>query len=64
MSKLMEERIEKRVYEANLERTVQIAVNLLALGTVSKTDIAKATGFTMEEINKIEQEMSTDPNDE
>lgn len=57
MSKLLEERI----YEANLERTVQIAVNLLSLGTLSKTDISKATGLTLDEINEIEQEMSANP---
>ena len=41
-----------------LERT-QMVMNLLSLGTVSKSDIAKASGFTLEEIDEIEKQMSS-----
>lgn len=35
------------------KKMLDIALNLLALGTVSKEDIAKATGFTLEKIKEL-----------
>ena len=54
MCKAMEERCK----EAAQLKAYQMVMNFLSLGTVSKTDISKASGFTLEEINEIEQEMS------
>ena len=47
--------------EAAMLEKVQMVMNFLSLGTVSKTDIAKASGLTLDEINEIEQQMSTMP---
>ena len=53
--------IEDMCKEAAMLEKIQIVMNFLSLGTVSKTDIAKASGFTLAEINEIEQQMSTMP---
>lgn len=53
--------IEDMRNEAIRLEKIQIVINLLSLGTVSKTDIAKALGLTLDEINDIEQQMSTKP---
>ncbi len=55
MCKLMEERCK----EAVMLEKIQMVMNFLTLGTVSKADISKASGFTLEEINEIEQRMSS-----
>lgn len=55
MCKIMEERCK----EAVMLEKIQIVMNLLSLGTISKADISKASGFTLEEIDEIEQQMST-----
>jgi len=36
-----------------------MVTNFLSLGTVSKADLAKASGLTLDEINEIEQQMSS-----
>ena len=54
MCKAMEERCKE---VAMLEK-IQIVMNLLSLGTVSKADISKVSDLTLEEINEIEQQMS------
>ena len=40
-----------------MERNIEIAKNLLKLGTVSIEDISKATGLTIEEINKLKEDL-------
>ena len=50
--------IEEMRNEAAMLEKIQIVMNLLSLGTVSKPDIAKVSGLTLEEINDIEQQMS------
>ena len=49
--------IEDMRKETAMLEKIQMVMNLLSLGTVSKTDISKASGFTLEEINEIEQQM-------
>lgn len=39
-------------------RSVEIALNLLSLGSVSHEDIAKATGLTLEEIQELAKEVN------
>ena len=53
--------IEDMRNEAIMLEKIQIVMNFLALGTVSKTDIAKASGLTLDQINEIEQQMATMP---
>lgn len=45
--------------EAAMREKIQFVMNLLSLGTVSKTDIAKASGLTLDKINEIEQQISS-----
>lgn len=51
--------IEEMRNEAAMLERIQMVMNLLSLGTVSKSDIAKASGFTLEEIDEIEKQMSS-----
>jgi len=44
---------EKMRNEAKQGKSVDIALNLLALGTLSNDDIANATGLTLEEVNEL-----------
>lgn len=57
MCKLMEdmvnERAEKAAERAAEKSKIEIAVQFLALGTVSREDIAKATGLSIEQINEL-----------
>lgn len=55
MCKIMKERCK----EAVMFEKIQMVMNFLSLGTVSKSDISKASGFTLEEIDEIEQQMSS-----
>lgn len=55
MCKAMEERCK----EAAMLEKIQMVINFLSLGTVSKADISKASGFSLEQIDEIEKEMST-----
>ena len=59
MCKAMEERCKDAAEKAAHLKAYQMVMNFLSLGTVSKTDISKASGFTLEEIDEIEKEMST-----
>ena len=43
---------------AMLEKNKMVTI-FLSLGTVSKADLAKASGLTLDEINEIEQQMSS-----
>lgn len=61
MCKVIEEMRNEAAKEAAMLEKVQMVMNFLSLGTVSKTDIAKASGLTLDEINEIEQQMSTMP---
>lgn len=49
MCKILEEMCD----DTRIEEKVQIALNLLALGTVSKKDIATVTGLSVEKINEL-----------
>ena len=53
MCKVMEERIN--------ERMIRVAADLLRLGTVSKEDIARITGLSLETIHQIENELKSVP---
>ena len=59
MCKAMEERCREVAEEAAQLKAYQMVMNFLSLGTISKADISKASGFTLEEIDEIEKEMST-----
>lgn len=61
MCKAIEEMRNEAAKEAAMLEKVQMVMNFLSLGTVPKTDIAKASGLTLDEINEIEQQMSTMP---
>ena len=50
-----DESLEKGIVEGKNERNIEIAKNLLKLN-VSKDNIVIATGLSLEEINKLEQE--------
>ena len=53
MCKVMEERIN--------EQMIRVAADLLRLGTVSKEDIARITGLSLETIHQIENELKSVP---
>ena len=53
MCKIMEERVQ--------EQMIRVAADLLKLGTVSKSDIAKITGLSPEMIDQIEKELKSVP---
>ena len=53
MCKIMEERVQ--------EQMIRVAADLLKLGTVSKSDIAKVTGLSPEMIKKKEKELRSVP---
>ena len=55
MSKIIEELVE----EERVEEKFEIVENFLRLGTVSITDIAKATGLSKEQVLKIKEEMES-----
>ena len=55
MSKIIEELVE----EERVEEKFEIVENFLRLGTVSITDIAKATGLSEEQVLKIKKEMES-----
>ena len=54
MCKIMEEMRE----DTKIRNTIQIALNLLALGSVSKEDIAKVTGLTLEKVKELASQIS------
>lgn len=51
--------IEDMRNEAALYEKIQMVMKLLSLGTVSKEDISKVSGFTLEYVNEIEEQMSS-----
>ena len=51
--------IEELVEELAEERNIEVVENLLRLGTVSITDISKATGLSEEQVLKIKEEMES-----
>ncbi|MCM1328694.1 MAG: hypothetical protein NC253_04560 [Ruminococcus sp.] len=53
MCKIVEDIVNEATTAATEKKSIQIALNFLALGTVSKEDIAKATGLSIEEIQKL-----------
>lgn len=53
MCKLMEDRLDEREYNRN----IQIAVNLLAMGDLTHEKIAKATELTVAEIEEIAKQL-------
>ena len=61
MCKAIEDMRNEAAKEAAMLEKIQLVMNFLSLGTVSKNDIAKASGLTLDEINEIEQQMSTMP---
>jgi len=61
MCKAIEDMRNEAAKEAAMLEKIQMVMNFLSLGTVSKNDIAKASGLTLDEINEIEQQMSTMP---
>ena len=57
MCKVMEEREEERVKNEK----IIIAANLLKLGTISREEIANATGLSLETINALAEELKGVP---
>lgn len=57
MCKIMEEREEERVKNEN----IIIAANLLKLGSISREEIANATGLSLETINALAEELKGVP---
>ena len=57
MCKIMEEREEERVKN---ERII-IAANLLKIGTISREEIANATGLSLETVNALAEELKSVP---
>ncbi|MCM1328695.1 MAG: PD-(D/E)XK nuclease family transposase [Ruminococcus sp.] len=53
MCKIVEDMVNEAAEKTRTREKNQIALNFLALGTVSKEDIAKATGLSIEEIQKL-----------
>ena len=53
MCKAIEEMRTKAQIQAKLEEKVDIALNLLSLGTVSIEDIAKATGLSLKDVQEL-----------
>ena len=51
--------IEDMCKEVALYVKIQIVMNFLSLGTVSKEDISKSSGFTLDKVNEIEEQMSS-----
>ena len=57
MCKIMEEREEERVKNEK----IIIAANLLKLGSISREEIANATGLSLETINALAEELKGVP---
>ena len=57
MCKVMEERVKDTEYR----KAISIAVNLLKLGTISREEIANATGLSLETINALAEELKGVP---
>ena len=53
MCKAIEEIRTKAQIQAKLEEKVDIALNVLSLGTVSIEDIAKATGLSLKDVQEL-----------
>ena len=51
--------IEEMRNEAVMLEKIQLVMNFLSLGTVSKEDISKASGLTLDEVNEIEKQMTS-----
>ena len=58
MCKIMEEMREDTARIAEYQKAIQIALNLLALGSISKEDISKATGLTLEKVKELASQIS------
>ncbi len=52
MCKILEEMCE----EVSVREKIQIAINLLSLGRISKEDIAKSTGLSLDKINELDKQ--------
>ena len=48
-----------RARELKNERSVEIALNLLSTNSLSKKDIAKATGLTVEQVKELAKKIPT-----
>ena len=48
-----------RARELKNERSVEIALNLLSTNSLSKKDIAKATGLTVEQVKELAKKNPT-----
>lgn len=59
MCKAIEDMRNEAAKEAAMLEKIKMVTNFLSLGTVSKADLAKASGLTLDEINEIEQQMSS-----
>ena len=57
MCKVMEERVKDTEYR----KAISIAANLLKLGTISRKEIANATGLSLETINALAEELKGVP---
>ena len=63
MSELFDEQAQRDDYnaardrevraEGRLQEKISVALNLLSLGTITKEDIAKVTGLTIEKIQEL-----------
>lgn len=60
MCKAMEDRINEVAEIIKKGERFEMAANFLSLGTVSKEDIAKASGLTLEEVNELAKEILSD----
>lgn len=57
--KIIEDMRNETAKEAAMPEKNKMVTIFLSLGTVSKADLAKASGLTLDEINEIEQQMSS-----
>ena len=57
--KIIEDMRNEAAKEAAMLEKNKMVTNFLSLGTVLKADLAKASGLTLDEINEIEQQMSS-----
>ena len=48
-----------RARELKTEKAIEIARNLLSLGTLTKKDIAKTTGLTLEQVKELAKKTPT-----
>lgn len=58
MCKAIEDMRNEAVMEAEKLKSYQIALNLIALGTLTEEEIAKATQLTLEEVKELKEQTS------